>query len=213
MSSIIHELYRAKMQIIMPPRRAVRGRPAGRNVDEQELPNAPEVQPQGEVTNAEFREAIWMLSQAMTNQFNQLSRYASKIVADMRNRMNLFVTGLSRLSSKEGRAAMLIEDMEISRLMVYVQQVEEEKLRDMEEFRNKKAKTGNESEQQKGSGNQGNKAQSSSVAPPGRVSPRGATSGTGGGTNRLYAIMSRQEQENSPDVTDTSNQNQHPAPR
>ncbi|KAG5600138.1 hypothetical protein H5410_031508 [Solanum commersonii] len=31
----------------MPPRRAVRGLPARRSVEEQELPNAPEVQPKG----------------------------------------------------------------------------------------------------------------------------------------------------------------------
>ncbi|WMV32790.1 hypothetical protein MTR67_026175 [Solanum verrucosum] len=49
------------------------------------------------------------------------------------------------------------------------------------------------------SGNGGNKAQSSSVALPDRAAPRGATSGTGGGTNRLYAINSRQEEEDSPD--------------
>ena len=55
-------------------------------------------------------------------------------------------------------------------------------------------------ENMQGYGNSGNKAQSSSVAPPNRVAPRGATSGTGGGTNRLYAITSRQEQENSPNV-------------
>uniref|UniRef100_M1D9K4 Gag-pol polyprotein n=1 Tax=Solanum tuberosum TaxID=4113 RepID=M1D9K4_SOLTU len=52
----------------MPPRRAVKGRPARRNVEEQELPNAHEVQPQGEVTNVEFREAIRTLSQVVTNQ-------------------------------------------------------------------------------------------------------------------------------------------------
>jgi len=67
--------------------------------------------------------------------------------------MSLFIAGLSRLSNKEGRAAMLIGDMDMSRLMVYVQQVEEEKLRDREEFRNKRAKTGNESGQQKGNAN------------------------------------------------------------
>ena len=43
---------------------------------------------------------------------------------------------------------MLIGDMDISKSMVYVQQVEEEKLRDREKYTNKKAKTGNESSQQ-----------------------------------------------------------------
>ncbi|KAH0678989.1 hypothetical protein KY284_020074 [Solanum tuberosum] len=46
----------------------------------------------------------------------------------------------------------------------------------------------------------GYKAQSSSVTPPDKVARRGATSGTGGGANLLYAITSHQEQENSPDV-------------
>ncbi|WMV18974.1 hypothetical protein MTR67_012359 [Solanum verrucosum] len=55
----------------MPPQRAIRSRPTRRNVEEQELPNAPEVQPQVEVTNAEFREAIRMLSQVVTNQAEQ----------------------------------------------------------------------------------------------------------------------------------------------
>ena len=49
-------------------------------------------------------------------------------------------------------------------------------------------------------GNLGNRVQSSSDSPPYRAAPRGATSGTSGGTHRLYATTSRQEQENSPDV-------------
>ncbi|KAG5576642.1 hypothetical protein H5410_056776 [Solanum commersonii] len=48
---------------IMLPRREVRGRPLRRNVEELGVPNAPIVQPQGKVTNVEFREAIRMLSQ------------------------------------------------------------------------------------------------------------------------------------------------------
>ncbi|WMV38186.1 hypothetical protein MTR67_031571 [Solanum verrucosum] len=55
----------------MPPRKTVRGHPTRRNVEEQGVPNAPEVQPQREVTNAEFREEIRMLSQGVTNQVGQ----------------------------------------------------------------------------------------------------------------------------------------------
>ncbi|WMV37414.1 hypothetical protein MTR67_030799 [Solanum verrucosum] len=47
--------------------------------------------------------------------FAQISRYVAEMGADMRSRMNLFVAGLARLSSKEGRAAMLIGNMDISR--------------------------------------------------------------------------------------------------
>ncbi|XP_049394601.1 uncharacterized protein LOC125858861 [Solanum stenotomum] len=41
--------------------------------------------------------------------FTKLSRYAPEIVADIRSRMSLFVAELSCLSSKEDKAAMLIE--------------------------------------------------------------------------------------------------------
>ena len=51
--------------------------------------------------------------------FTELSCYASKMVKDIWSRMSLFVAGLGRASSKEGRDAILIIDMDISRLMFY----------------------------------------------------------------------------------------------
>ncbi|KAH0669343.1 hypothetical protein KY285_023504 [Solanum tuberosum] len=135
-------------------------------------------------------------------EFTQLSRYAAKMVADMRSRMSLFVAGLSRLSSNEGRAAMLIRYMDISRLMVYVQKVEEEKLRDREEFKNKRAKIGNEFGQQK----MWRKGVVSLLHAPNVVETTQSYTQRdyfwfiGGGTNLLYAINSRQEQEDSLDV-------------
>ncbi|WMV13397.1 hypothetical protein MTR67_006782 [Solanum verrucosum] len=44
------------------------------------------------------------------------------MVVDMRRRMSLFVVGLTRLSSKEGKAVMLIGYMGITRLMIHMQQ-------------------------------------------------------------------------------------------
>lgn len=51
----------------------------------------------------------------------QFSCYAFEIVRDMRRQLSLFVGGLGRTSSKEGRASMLIRVMEILWLIVYVQ--------------------------------------------------------------------------------------------
>ena len=55
----------------MPLRRTVIGRSARISIEEQELLDAPEVQPQGKFTNVEFKEAIRMLSQDVTNQVGQ----------------------------------------------------------------------------------------------------------------------------------------------
>lgn len=56
-------------------------------------------------------------------------------------RMSLFVVGLFHLSSNKGKEVMLIGNMDITRLMIHMKRVEEEKLRDKEDFQNKKAKT------------------------------------------------------------------------
>ena len=53
--------------------------------------------------------------------FTQLSHYALDMLKDMSRRISLFVAGLGRASSKEGRIGMFIRDMDIYRLMVYVQ--------------------------------------------------------------------------------------------
>lgn len=54
-------------------RREARDHSARRNVEprEQEIANAPKVQPQEEVSNIEFLEAIRTLSQVVTNQIGQ----------------------------------------------------------------------------------------------------------------------------------------------
>ncbi|XP_069150812.1 uncharacterized protein [Solanum lycopersicum] len=218
---------RLSFKNIMFPRKVLRGRPR-RNVEEQEVQNAPEV-----MTNQVGQEREARQEEADTLRIREFLRMnppsftGSNTTVDPEN----FIEGLKRvgLCFNEGRAAMLIGDIDISRLMEYVQQVEEDKLKDREEYCNKKAKTGNECggihpvkcrdgqtvslkcgqeghftrkcpNNKQGGENPGKTAQSSSLAPPNRVAPRGATSGTCGGENCLYAITSRQEQENSPDV-------------
>ena len=67
--------------------------------------------------------------------------------------MSLFIAGLGCALSKKGKITMLLGDMDISRLMVFVQQNEQEKLRDREEYTRKISMTGNEFGQKKGTAN------------------------------------------------------------
>ncbi|WMV32871.1 hypothetical protein MTR67_026256 [Solanum verrucosum] len=87
-----------------------------------------------ELREAKLREFLTLKQESMSVheyslRFTQLSRYALEMVADMRSIMSVFVAGLSHLSSKKGNATMLIGKMDIARLMIHVQQVEEDKLR------------------------------------------------------------------------------------
>ncbi|KAG5571153.1 hypothetical protein H5410_060919, partial [Solanum commersonii] len=69
---------------------------------------------------------------------------------ELREAKDEFVSRLSRLSSKKGTVSILIRDKDVARLMIHVQHIKEENLRDREEFHNKKANTsGNRSRQQK----------------------------------------------------------------
>lgn len=68
-----------------------------------------------------------MSVQEYSLKFNTLSKYAPMLVADLRARMNMFISGVSDLIN-ECQTALLIKDMNLARLMIYVEQIEKKKL-------------------------------------------------------------------------------------
>ena len=74
--------------------------------------------------------------------FNQLSRNTPRMIVDSRAQMNEFFHEVLDLMKSECISAMLLGDMNISRLMTHAQQVEGDKLREQAK-ENKKAMTGN----------------------------------------------------------------------
>ncbi|XP_049360997.1 uncharacterized protein LOC125825729 [Solanum verrucosum] len=61
--------------------------------------------------------------------FSLLSKYAPSLVASPKDLMNRFMTGVSDLVEEECRIAMHVDNMDISHLMVFSQQIEESKVK------------------------------------------------------------------------------------
>ncbi|PHT35896.1 Elongation factor 1-beta 1 [Capsicum baccatum] len=73
--------------------------------------------------------------------FTQLSRYALHVIVDSRSKMSKFVSCVSDSVVKDYRTIMLIKDMDLVRLMVHAQQIEEQKTKEKER-ENKRARIG-----------------------------------------------------------------------
>ena len=72
-----------------------------------------------------------MSVQEYSLKFTQLSMCAPTMEANPRSRMNKFVIGVSIFVEKECRSAMLFNKMDISKLIIYGQQIKESKIREI----------------------------------------------------------------------------------
>ena len=70
-----------------------------------------------------------MSLQEYSFKFTKLSKYAPSLVSNPRDKMGLFVTGVSDDLVEECCSVMLIDNMDNSMLMVHAQQVEETRLK------------------------------------------------------------------------------------
>ena len=66
-----------------------------------------------------------MSAEEYSLKFTLLSRYAPSLVSNPRDEMSRFVTGVANLVKEECRTTMLHSDMNLCRLMVYGQSIEQ----------------------------------------------------------------------------------------
>ncbi|XP_027768534.1 uncharacterized protein LOC114074751 [Solanum pennellii] len=138
----------------MPPRRANSSNANTWNANARNA-NTTRPIPDQEVSNAEFKSSIQMFAQSFAEQNYQrdqahmngnggsiATRVCSHMVADSMDQMNKFLCGVSNLVKIECKNAMLLGDINISRLMTHAQQVEGNKFKEHAK-ENKKARTGN----------------------------------------------------------------------
>lgn len=71
----------------------------------------------------------------------QLARYAPHVVPDSRSRISKFMSRVSDSVVKQCKTMILIKEMNVSRLMVHAQLIEEKKLKKKEK-ENKRARNG-----------------------------------------------------------------------
>jgi len=76
--------------------------------------------------------------------FTKLSRYGPTTIVASRTKISKFVSYVCKILVKECHTAMLVNDMDISHLMVHAQQIEEEKRKERSrEAKRAKTRDGN----------------------------------------------------------------------